>query len=52
MNVLDKFWFPQVWGKPKRYTARMLARVRQQARQNPWSPEKNKNFAEPDARKK
>src|SRR5579871_812005 len=45
MNVLDPFWFPKVWGKPKRYVARMLARIRQ-ARQNPWSSEKNKNFAE------
>lgn len=42
MPILDLFWFPKIWPKPKRYVARMLACIRHAKRQNPWWPEKNK----------
>ena len=49
MPILDKLWFHKDWGKPKRYVTRMLACIRHAKRQNPWWPEKNKNFAEPQS---
>jgi len=48
MPILDLFWFPKIWPKPKRYVARMLACIRHAKLQNPWWSEKNKNFVEPE----
>src|SRR5580700_3575246 len=51
MPVLDPFWFPKVWGKPKRILARCLAHIRGHYRQIHKEQETNKKIAALELRK-